>query len=74
MREWTAGTLRPFAGYRPDAWAPQAEMEANSVFGKARVLRGASFVTRARMKHPRTRAWALPERDEGFVGFRTCAL
>ena len=74
VREWTAGTLRPFAGYRPDAWAPQAELEAHGVFGKARVLRGGSFVTRARMKHPRTRAWALPERDEGFVGFRTCAL
>jgi iron(II)-dependent oxidoreductase len=38
------------------------------------VLRGASFATRSRMRHPRARMWALPQRDEGFVGFRTCAL
>ena len=74
VREWTAGTLRPFAGFRADAWAPHAEMDTQSVFGVARVQRGASFATRSRMKHPRARAWALPERDDGFVGFRTCAL
>lgn len=74
VREWTAGTLRPFAGYRQDAWAPQAELDVQSLFGAARVLRGASFATRARMRHPKARAWALPERDEGFVGFRTCAV
>ena len=74
VREWTAGTLRPFAGFTPDAWAVQAEMDPRPVFGSARVLRGASFATPARMKHPRARAWAMPGRDEGFVGFRTCAL
>jgi gamma-glutamyl hercynylcysteine S-oxide synthase len=74
VREWTAGTLYPFAGWRPDVWAPQAEMEVESVFRAARVLRGASFATRARLKHPKFRAWALPGRDEGFVGFRTCAI
>jgi ergothioneine biosynthesis protein EgtB len=74
VREWTAGTLRPFAGWHPDVWAPQAEMEVESVFRVARVLRGASFATRARLKHPKFRAWALPGRDEGFVGFRTCAI
>ncbi|HSV84558.1 MAG TPA: SUMF1/EgtB/PvdO family nonheme iron enzyme [Ramlibacter sp.] len=74
VREWVAGTLRPWAGYQPAAWARQAELDADAVFGVARVQRGASFATRARMKHPRARWWALPERDEGFVGFRTCAL
>ena len=74
LREWTAGTLRPFAGFRPDAWAPQAELDADTMFGAARVLRGASFATRGRMRHAKARAWALPERDEGFVGFRTCAI
>jgi gamma-glutamyl hercynylcysteine S-oxide synthase len=74
VREWTAGTLRPFAGSTPDAWAPQAELDAQPLFGQARVVRGASFATRDRMKHPRARCWALPERDEQFVGFRTCAL
>jgi gamma-glutamyl hercynylcysteine S-oxide synthase len=74
VREWTAGTLRPFAGWQPDVWAPQAEMEVEAVFRAARVLRGASFATRARLKHPKFRAWAFPGRDEGFVGFRTCAI
>jgi formylglycine-generating enzyme required for sulfatase activity len=74
VREWTAGTLRPFAGYQPDAWAPHAELDTQRLFGAARVLRGASFATRSRMRHPRARMWALPQRDEGFVGFRTCAV
>jgi iron(II)-dependent oxidoreductase len=74
VREWMSGTVRPFAGFRPDAWTPQAELDAQPVFGMARVQRGASFATRARMKHPRARWWALPDRDEGFVGFRTCAV
>ena len=74
VREWTAGTLRPFAGYLPDAWAPHAEMDVHGVLHAARVLRGASFASRSRMRHPKARAWALAGRDEMFVGFRTCAL
>lgn len=74
VREWTAGTLKPFAGYRADAWAPHAEMDVAGVLNAARVLRGASFASRSRMRHPKARAWALPERDEAFVGFRTCTL
>jgi formylglycine-generating enzyme required for sulfatase activity len=74
VREWTAGTLRPFAGFQADAWAPHAELDTQRLFGAARVLRGASFATRSRMRHPRARMWALPQRDDGFVGFRTCAL
>jgi ergothioneine biosynthesis protein EgtB len=74
VREWTAGTLRPWEGFVPAAWAPHADLDARPVFGVARVQRGASFATRARMKHPRARGWALPARDEDFVGFRTCAL
>ena len=74
VREWTAGTLRPWAGFTPAAWSKTAELDAQPVFAIARVQRGASFASRARMKHPRARWWALPERDDGFVGFRTCAL
>lgn len=73
VREWTAGTLKPFAGYRADAWAPHAEMDVTGVLNAARVLRGASFASRSRMRHPKARAWALPGRDEAFVGFRTCS-
>ena len=74
VREWTAGTLRPWPGFTPDAWTRGTTLEAQPHFGTARVLRGASFATRARMKHLKFRGFALPERDDGFVGFRSCAL
>ena len=74
VREWTAGTLRPWAGYRPDPWAVHADLDPQPVFGQARAMRGASFATRARMKYPKARGWGLAEDDEGFVGFRTCAI
>lgn len=74
VREWTAGTVRPWAGWHPEPWTAQAELDASGVFGIARVLRGASFATPPRMRHPKARAWALPDDDEGFVGFRTCAV
>ncbi|MBC5766863.1 SUMF1/EgtB/PvdO family nonheme iron enzyme [Ramlibacter albus] len=74
VREWTAGTLQPFEGYSPDAWAVDAELDPAPAFGRARVQKGASFAARARMKHVKARAWALPHDDSAFVGFRTCAL
>lgn len=70
VHEWVANTLHPWDGYQSGPWA-----EYSAPFlGKARVLRGASFATRARMKHPRFRGFAAPTWDEGFVGFRSCAL
>jgi EgtB-related family protein len=70
VHEWVAGTLRPWPGFSPDPWAEYSV----PWFGQARVLRGASFATRARMKHPKFRGFALPGRDDSFVGFRSCAL
>ncbi|CAA9400247.1 MAG: Serine/threonine kinase, partial [uncultured Ramlibacter sp.] len=72
--EWTAGTLRPWPGFEPDAWTRHGDFEAQPMFGRARVQRGSSFATRARLKSPRHRGFALPERDDAFVGFRTCAV
>jgi gamma-glutamyl hercynylcysteine S-oxide synthase len=72
--EWTAGTLRPWPGFEPDAWKRHTELEAQPLFGRARVQRGASFATRARLKSARYRGYALPERDDAFVGLRTCAI
>lgn len=70
VHEWVANTLHPWAGYHVGPWA-----EYSAPFmGAARVLRGASFATRARMKHPRFRGFALPAWDEGFVGFRSCSM
>jgi iron(II)-dependent oxidoreductase len=74
VREWTASTLRPWPGFTPDAWTLHTDFEAHPYFDRARVQRGASFAARSRMKHPKFRGYALPERDDGFVGFRSCAL
>lgn len=72
--EWTAGTLRPWPGFEPHAWTRHTEFEAEPMFARACVLRGASFATRARLKSPKLRGFALPERDDHFAGFRTCAI
>ena len=73
VREWTAGTLRPWPGFVADVWTRHSDIESQRYFGMARVQRGASFAARARSKHIRARWYALPERDDGFAGFRTCA-
>jgi len=74
VREWTASSLRPWPGFSPDAWTLHSDLEASPQFGRARVQRGGSFAARSRMKHPKFRGFALPHRDDGFVGFRTCSL
>ncbi|MBI2771672.1 MAG: SUMF1/EgtB/PvdO family nonheme iron enzyme [Burkholderiales bacterium] len=74
VREWTAGTLQPWPGFVADAWTRHTGYEAQPAFGIARAQRGASFASRARMKAPRRRGFALAARDDGFTGFRSCAL
>ena len=74
VHEWTAGTLQPWPGFRADPWSADGEFDPVAAFGRARVLRGASFVTRARLRSPRRRGFAMPDSDNGFFGFRTCAL
>jgi iron(II)-dependent oxidoreductase len=74
VHEWTAGTLRPWPGFTPDPWNRHGEFAAEPLFGQARVLRGSSFATSSRLRWPTRRAFALPARDDGFVGFRSCAI
>lgn len=71
--EWTAGTLRAWPGFAEDAWALGTDFEATPHFGRARVQRGASFATPAGLIDAKLRRFALPHRDDAFVGFRTCA-
>jgi gamma-glutamyl hercynylcysteine S-oxide synthase len=71
--EWTGTTFRGYPGnpgFKADPWNDYAEPS----FGTHKVLRGASFATRARMKHPKFRHFCVPERDDLFCGFRSCAL
>jgi len=74
VHEWTAGTLRPWPGFTVDPWSEGTPFDPQPAFGKARVLRGASFATRARLRSAKRRGFALPGRDDGFFGFRTCGL
>lgn len=68
--EWTGSTARPYPGFVADPWREYSQ----ACFGSHKVLRGASFATRERMKHPRFRNFQLPAADLPFAGFRSCAL
>jgi iron(II)-dependent oxidoreductase len=70
VHEWTANMFRPYPGFVAGPWVDYSV----PWFGKARAMRGASFATRARMKHPGHRGFALPGRDDHFSGFRTCSI
>lgn len=68
--EWTASSFAPYPGFSADAYADYSQ----PWFHTHRVLRGASFATPARLVHTRFRNFFLAERDDIFVGFRTCAV
>jgi len=74
VQEWTAGTLRPWPGFSADPWSAGTEFDPLPAFGHARVLRGSSFATRARLRSARWRGFAPAQRDDMFLGFRTCAI
>lgn len=68
--EWTASSFQPYPGF---VAGPQADY-SQPFFGTHKVLRGASFATRARMKSLRFRRFELPSSDSLFCGFRSCAV
>ena len=68
--EWTGTTFRGYPGFEAGPWRDYSQ----PYLGTHKVLRGASFATRARMKHPKFRNFCLPGRDDLFCGFRSCAL
>jgi formylglycine-generating enzyme required for sulfatase activity len=69
--EWVAGSARAW----PGAGEPMpGSLDAIPAAGTQGVLRGASFATRARWRHPKARRFAAPQRDSMFCGFRSCAL
>ncbi len=67
--EWTGTTFRGFPGFAADPWRAYSA----PCFGSHKVLRGASFATRERLKSPKFRNFELPQSDHIFVGFRSCA-
>ena len=68
--EWTASPFQPYSGFEAH---PYRDYSA-PWFGNRTVLRGASFMTQARMRHPRYRNFFTPERNDVPAGFRTCHL
>ena len=67
--EWTASTFRPYPGFSADPYRDYSQ----PWFGSHKVLRGASVATRPRLRDARYRNFYLPERDDIFSGFRSCA-
>jgi iron(II)-dependent oxidoreductase len=67
--EWTASSFRPYPGFVAGPWREYSA----PAFGRAKVLRGASFATPAALRSARFRRFEAPERDAGFFGFRSCA-
>ena len=68
--EWTASTFRPYPGFAPHPYVEYSQ----PWFGTHKVLRGASFATRASLHSPTYRNFYRPERDDMFAGFRSCAV
>ncbi len=68
--EWVAGSARPW----PGCHAGPGALDAMPAPGTQAVLRGASWMTRQRHRHPQARRFAPPARDTMFSGFRSCAL
>jgi ergothioneine biosynthesis protein EgtB len=68
--EWTCTPFEPYPGFAADAWREYSEPH----FASHQVVRGASFATPQRMRSLKFRNFALPERSQMFVGFRTCSL
>jgi ergothioneine biosynthesis protein EgtB len=67
--EWTAGDFAPYPGFGAHPYRDYSE----PWFGTRAVLRGASFMTQPRMRHPRYRNFFQPHRNDLAAGFRTCA-
>ena len=69
--EWTLGAARWWPTWQRH---PVAGFTVSDPDPQAKVLRGASSWTAPRAAHPKGRRFVLPQRDEGFFGFRSCAL
>jgi ergothioneine biosynthesis protein EgtB len=68
--EWTASPFLPYPGFEPH---PYRDYSA-PWFGSRPVLRGASFMTQPRMRHPRYRNFFMAHRNDVPAGFRSCSL
>ncbi len=68
--EWTCSRFLPYPGFEAGAYREYSA----PWFDTHQVLRGASFATPSRMRSAKFRNFYLPERNDMFVGFRTCSM
>jgi ergothioneine biosynthesis protein EgtB len=68
--EWTASEHAPYPGFVPHPYRDYAA----PFFDGRPVLRGGSFLTQPRMKHPRYRNYFQSARRDIAAGLRSCAL
>jgi ergothioneine biosynthesis protein EgtB len=66
--EWTASPFLPYPGFQPHPYRDYSV----PWFGSRPVLRGASFMTQARLRHPRYRNFFMAHRNDVPAGFRSC--
>ena len=67
--EWTSTPFEPYPDFAPDRYREYSQ----PWFSTHQALRGASFATQPRMVAAKYRNFYMPERDDMFVGLRTCA-
>jgi iron(II)-dependent oxidoreductase len=67
--EWTASAFTPYPGFRPH---PYRDYSAPWFDGRP-ALRGGSFMTQPRLKHPRYRNFFPAHRQDVPAGLRSCA-
>lgn len=75
--EWVGGSARAWPGADRPAPGALDTVPAASRLGEegaCGVLRGGSWATRSRWRHPKARRFAAPEADHLFCGFRSCAV
>ena len=68
--EWTSTIFQPYPEFVPDMY----EDYSQPLFGSTYVVRGGSWVTRARLIRNTWRNYYGPNRNDVFTGFRTCAI
>ena len=68
--EWTADAFNPYPGFVVDPYKEYSQ----PWFGTHIELRGGSFATPRRLIRNTWRNFYMPERNDIFAGFRTCAL
>ena len=66
--EWTRSVFQPYPGFEPDDYAEFSQ----PWFQTRKVLRGGSWLTRARMLRNTFRNYFTPDRCDVPAGFRTC--